>query len=427
MPTQFIPFDRGQDQLVPPSLKEWMAPDDLAFFVDELVEEMDLHSFYAPYLGDGRRNRPYDPAMMVRVLIYAYASGIFSSRKIARALHRDIGFRWLSGGNFPDHRTICRFRLEHLEAFESLFVLVVRLGQSRGYIGLKTLAVDGTKVRANASKRKAMSRGRMVQAEEELRAEVRELLRRADEADAEDFRTEDADCSVGSAGDEVRAEAVRKQQRLDRIGSARKELEDRLQAEAAAAGRPDHAPSDKAQINFTDSDSRIMPTSTEGFQQSYNAQIAVDADSQLVVAIEVGQQSNDHGQLVPMLDKVEENLGSDPEALLADAGYRKEADFRTLEERGVDAHVALGREGRKFAVNPKRRPATRRMADKLATPEGQRAYARRKWIAEAPFGWIKEVLGFRRFSLRGLHKVRREWHLVCLALNIKRMHSMADC
>ena len=440
MPTTFRPYQPDQLLLLSPDVREWLPSGHLAHHVSDLVDALDLSAFYAPYEGDGRRNAPYEPSMMVKVLIYAYATGVFSSRAIARKLEEDVAFRVLGAGNFPQHRTICEFRRRHLEEFERMFVEVVRVAREMGVVRFGTLSVDGTKVRANASKRKAMSYGRMLKEEARLKKEIQELLDKAGAVDAE----EDERYGEQVRGDELPAELERREKRLTAIEQAKARLE-AAQREADDArgrkpgedrnpkgGRPYKRaygePEPKAQSNFTDPESQIMKTSTEGFQQCYNAQMVVDEAHQIIVATDVEAQASDQGQMLPLLDEVSETYGVEPEVVLADAGYCNEADLVALEQRGIDGHVALGREGKaQAAANAQTRPATHRMGEKLASDEGRAQYAKRKWLSEAPNGWIKEVLGFRRFSLRGVEKVRGEWHLVCLALNIKRMRELAAC
>ena len=437
MATTFRPYQPEQILMLPPDLREWLPEGHLAHHVSDLVDEVDLGAFYAPYEGDGRRNSPYDPRMMVKVLIYAYATGTFSSRRMARRLEEDVAFRMLAAGNFPKHRTLCEFRRRHLGDFRAVFAEVVVLARASGLAGLGRVAVDGTKVRANASKRKAMSYGRMAREELRLEAEIRALLDRAeatDEAEDERFGEE-------ARGDELPEELKRREDRLSAIRAAKARLEAGQRAADDARGRKPGQernpkggrpykraygePDDKAQSNFTDPESRIMRTSSEGFQQSYNAQAVVEGENQFVVGTGVTNSASDQGQLIPMIDEAAAVSGETPQQVLADAGYGNERDLRELEKRGVDGYVALAREGRAPArVDPEAHPARARMAARLATEEGRRRYARRKWQAEAPIGWIKEALGFRRFSFRGIEKVRAEWTLVCLALNVKRLHTL---
>ena len=440
MPTTFRPYQPDQLLLLSPDVREWLPPGHLAHHVSDLVDALDLSAFYAPYEGDGRRNAPYEPSMMVKILLYAYATGVFSSRAIARKLEEDVAFRVLGAENFPQHRTICEFRRRHLEEFERMFVEVVRVAREMGVVRFGTLSVDGTKVRANASKRKAMSYGRMLKEEARLKEEIQGLLDKAGAVDAE----EDERYGEQVRGDELPAELERREKRLAAIQVAKARLEAAQRAADDARGREPGQdrprgggrpykraygePEPKAQSNFTDPESQIMKTSTEGFQQCYNAQTVVDEAHQIIVATDVEAQASDQGQMLPLLDEVSETFGADPKVVLADAGYCNEADLVALEQRGINAHVALGREGKaRAALDPQRRPATHRMGEKLVSVKGRAQYAKRKWISEAPNGWIKEVLGFRRFSVRGVEKVRAEWHLVCLALNIKRMREVAAC
>ena len=435
MSTTFRPYVPEQPLLLPPDVREWLAEGHLAHHVSDLVDGLDLTAFYAPYEGDGRRNAPYSPRMMVKILLYAYATGVFSSRGIAKKLEEDVAFRVLAAGNFPRHRTICEFRRRRLEDFKRLFVEVVGLARELGLARFGRLSVDGTKMRANASKRKAMSYGRMEEEERRLAGEIDALLRSADAADA----AEDVELGTAARGDELPAELRRREDRLAAIRAAKARLEAAQRSADAARGRqPGQArnpkggppykraygePDERAQSNFTDPESGIMKTSTEGFQQCYNAQAAVDAEHQLLVAADVTANASDQGRLPVLLDQVRERFDTQPESVLADSGYCNERDLADLETRGVDGYVAAGREDKAVTGRDlKKRPATGRMVEKLSAPAGRAVYAERKWLSEAPYGWVKHVLGFRRFSLRGLAKVRGEWDLVCLAVNVKRLH-----
>jgi len=404
--------------------------------VSEIIDRLDLQIFYARYEGDGRRNQPYDPAMLVKVLVYGYATGVFSSRKMARKLFEDIAFRLLGAGNFPSHRTICDFRFRHLPELKELFVQVAVLARELGMVKLGTIALDGTKIKANASKHKAMSYGRMKEQEQKLKQEIEALLERARIIDAE----EDARLGMEQADEQLPMELRRREQRLAKIEAAKARLEAR-QADAdrergrhpddqqrGGAGRPfKHpfgVPDDKAQDNFTDPQSRIMKMGGS-FEQCYNAQAAVDGHSQLILACGLTNNAADNDELLPMIEAVKSNLGELPKRVLADSGYRSEQAFAAVEEKRVEALVALGREGKdQTAIDPKDYPATARMAERLATPEGQAHYRRRKVIPEPVFGWIKHVIGFRQFSLRGLTKVTGEWSLVCLATNVRHMWAL---
>jgi transposase len=439
MPTSFLPYEPNETFLLPPSPSEWLPEDHLVYFVSEIIDRLDLQKFYARYEGDGRRNQPYDPALLVKVLVYGYATRVFSSRKLARKLYEDVAFRILGAGNFPSHRTICEFRMRHLPELKELFVAVARLARELGLVKLGSVALDGTKVKAHASKHKAMSYGRMQEQERKLKEEIEALLECARLTDAQ----EDAQGGVGQGEQQLPEELKRRQDRLAKIQAAQARVEERQaqadreqgrhpddqQRRGDGAGRPFKrpfgVPEDKAQDNFTDPQSRIMKLGGS-FEQCYNAQAVVDADSQLIVAIGLGNNAADNEQLVPMVEAVKENLGELPKRVLGDAGFRSEDAFAKLEKHEqMEVLVALGREGQKqAAIDPKEYPATVRMAARLASAEGQAHYRRRKAIVEPVFGWIKHAMGFRQFSLRGLDKVAGEWGLVCLALNVRRMWAL---
>jgi transposase len=433
MPTTFRPCAPDQSLLFPPSPRDWLPEGHLAFFIADTVAALDLQAFYAPYEGDGRRNQPFDPQMMVTVLLYAYATGTFSSRKVARKLEEDVAYRVLAAGAFPAHRTICEFRQQHLEAFHALFVQVVRIAREAGVVRLGALAVDGSKVKANASKHKAMSYGRMRDEETRLREQIAALTAHAEASDA----AEDAAHGPDVRGDELPAELQRREDRLATIAAAKARLEARQAEEDRQKGRTPGdgrkgrgtkpfardfgVPPDKAQDNFTDPESRIMKTSA-GYDQCYNGQIAVDEASQMIVATGLTNCAADHAELLPLIDQAHATLGGPPSDVLADAGYRAEATFQTLETRDITAYISLGREGTPGTTPNPAHEATQRMAARLASEGGRARYRRRKAIVEPVFGWIKEVLGFRRFSLRGAAKVRGEWNVICLAVNLKRLH-----
>lgn len=429
MAANYLPYDPEQMLLLPEVLQDWLPEGHLAHFISDSVDALDLSAFHARYDQDGPRNQPFHPAMMVKVLVYGYASGVFSSRKIARKLHEDIALRVLAAGNFPAHRTIREFRAFHLKELSELFVQVVRLAREMGLVKLGTIAVDGTKVKANASRHKAMSYERMLRSEAELKAQIAVLLERAKSADEAEKMEAELD---------LPAEIARREVRLGAIAEARQRLEQRQrQAELERGRSPEDkprggrykrefgVPEDKAQDNFTDPDSRIMKRAGGGFDASYNAQTAVDDTAHIIVAAELTNCASDAGELPTMLYAVQDNLGAMPEQALADTGYRSEAVFEQLAASGCDLVVSLGREGKApLRFDPQRSPRTAAMAAKLQTAEAKSAYRRRKWLAEPPNGWIKNVLGFRQFSLRGLHRVQAEWKLVCLALNLRRMATM---
>jgi transposase len=438
MPTSFREYNPDQMLLLPPSLREWLPEGHLAYFVSDMVDRFDLSSFYAEYEGDGRRNQPFEPRMMVKVLLYGYATGTFSSRKLARKLHEDVAFRVLAAGNFPAHRTLCDFRLQHLAEFEALFVEVVRISKEAGLVKLGSLAIDGSKIRADASKHKAMSYGRMNEEEKRLKEQIHALVKRAQSVDEE----EDARLGADNSGDEIPEELRRRETRLKKIEEAKQRLEQR-QAEAdreqgrhpddgrkSSKGGKDFSrdfgvPPDKAQDNFTDHESRIMK-GPDGFQQSYSAQAGVDADHQIIVAAEITQSAADSNELLPVIEAAQANTLLKPQEVLADAGYRSEKNFLDLEAREIDGYIAIGREGKDLLSRQPdgSLPATRRMQEKCATESGKKRYARRKAIVEPVFGWAKAILGFRQFSLRGVKKVQAEWRMLCLVLNLRRMRTV---
>ena len=435
MTTTFRPCAPDQSLLFPPSPRDWLPEGHLAFFIADTVAALDLQAFYAPYEGDGRRNQPFDPQMMVTVLLYAYATGTFSSRRIARKLEEDVAYRVLAAGNFPAHRTIAEFRQQHLPAFEALFVQVVQIAREAGVVRLGALAVDGSKVNANASKHKAMSYGRMRDEETRLREQIAALTAQAEASDA----AEDAVHGPDVRGDELPAELQRREERLAKIAAAKARLEARQAAEDRQKGRtPDDGrkgrghtpfardfgvPPDDAQDNFTDPESRIMKTSS-GFDQCFNGQLAVDEASQMIVATGLTNCAADNAELLPLIEQTHATLGENPTEVLADAGYRSDATFQTLETRQITAYISLGREGTPGTTPNPAHEATHRMAARLASDRGRARYRRRKAIVEPVIGWIKEVLGFRRFSVRGAAKARGEWNVVCLAVNLKRFHRM---
>jgi len=433
MSTTFRPCAPDQSLLFPPSPRDWLPEGHLAFFIADTVAAVDLQAFYAPYEGDGRRNQPFDPQMMVTVLLYAYATGTFSSRRIARKLEEDVAYRVLAAGNFPAHRTIAEFRQQHLAAFEALFVQVVAIAREAGIVQVGALAVDGSKVKAAASKHKAMSYGRMRDEDRRLRDQIAALTTQAEATDA----AEDAAYGPDVRGDELPAELQRREQRLAAIAAAKARLEARQADEDRQKGRtPDDGrksrgskpfardfgvPPDDAQDNFTDPESRIMKTA-HGFDQCYNGQIAVDEVTQLIVATGLTNCAADNAELLPLITRAERPLGGGPLEVLADAGYRSEATFQTLEAQGITAYISLGHEVRPSKPPNPAHVASQRMADRLTSVAGRARYRRRKAIVEPVIGWIKEVLGFRRFSLRGVAKARGEWNVVCLAVNLKRLH-----
>lgn len=437
MPTNYRTYQPEQGYLLPPSPSDWLPENHLAFFISEVVNVLELSGFYERHeQSDPRGNQPFHPAMMLKVLIYAYSTGTFSSRRIAKKLEDDVAFRVLGAGNFPEHRTICDFRKENLQEFGELFGQVVQIAKSSGMVKLGRIAIDGTKIKANASRHKAMSYDRMKKEEKRLADEIATLLKQAEQTD----RKEDQEHGPENRGDELPEELRRRETRVQAIKEAKKRLEERQASEDREKGRHEGdegrpngkkgkpfyrefgEPPEKAQDNFTDPESRIMKMGN-GFEQSYNAQASVDEAKQIIVAVGVTNCAADNDQLIPMIEATTQNTGQVPQQVLADTGYRSEANFERAEEMQIDAVISLGREGKaKTSPIAPSNKATLRMKEKLATPEGAAAYRRRKAIVEPVFGWIKHTQGFRQFSLRGIEKVTAEWHLVCLAMNLRRMN-----
>jgi transposase len=428
---------------------------DLVFFLLDTVPQLDLRRFYAPYEHETRGAPPYDPAMMVCLLLYAYCVGVFSSRKIALACERNLAFLAIVGQERPDFRTISDFRKLHLAAFKDVFVHVVRLAAETGLVTLGNVSTDGTKIQGNASRHKAMSYGYMKKEVERLREDIEALVMQAHHQDEAD------DAALGSRrGDELPAELARREERLARIEAAMRRLEAQAKAEADAerkrraaaeaerqrtgqqrrgnAPKPvEEGPEDKAQSNFTDPDLHIMRTNNKGWDYCGNAQASVDGACQIILACDVSDATNDKQQAEPLalatlatlaqagIERPQDERGA-PQAIPAtlDNGYYSAAAVDALETLGFDPYMATGRQRHHVAqAESPERPTTaqERMAAKVQTPEGKALYARRKVIVEPVFGQIKEGRGFRRFLLRGLDNIRGEWRLVCLTHNVLKI------
>ena len=428
MSKTFLPYDPEQQLLLPAALQEWLPPDHLAYFISDVVDQLDLSEITGRY-EEQRGGPPYHPRMMVKVLLYGYCTGVASSRRIAQRLHEDIAFRVLAANNAPDFRTISDFRKDHLAALADLFGQVLELCQRAGLVKLGHVALDSTKVRANASKHKAMSYGRMQEKESRLAAEVEELLRRAGEVDEEEDRRYGQD----KRGDELPEELAFREGRLRKIREAKAALEAEAKAEAEQAeseGRKHPGvPDDKAQRNFTDPESRIMPgPGGRDFQQSYNCQAVVDHEHQVIVAARATNLSTDKGQAVVMVEEVIANTGTVPQEISADAGYYSAQTVEGLYALGVDPYIAP--EKTRHGTRPEPAPRGRipkglsardRMRRKLRTKRGRERYALRMETAEPVFGQIKQGRGFRQFLLRGLEKVQGEWSLICTGHNLLKL------
>jgi transposase len=417
-----------QDLLLPPSLREWLPDDHLAYFVSDVVDQLDLSAIESVYEEEDRGQPPYHPRMMTKILLYGYCVGVFSSRKIQKRLVEDVAFRVLAAENQPDFRTISDFRKLHLQALQELFRQMLRITLATGTMKLGRVALDGSKMKANASKHQAMSYGRMKETEKRLQEEVRRLLEEAEAVDAE----EDARYGRDRRGDELPEELQRRETRIQRIREARRTLEERAREEADSEGRfSEEAPPDpKAQYNFTDPESRIMKGPDE-FVQGYNTQIAVEPNFQLIVGQTVTPAANDKQQVVPLVEAIQEQSGQKPEEVLADSGYCSEKNLHYLTQKKIEGFVATEKQKHNQRREPCQRGplpagATRveRMQRKLETKDGAAVYATRKTIVEPVFGQIKQARGFRQFLLRGLEKVRGEWALICLTHNILKLHKM---
>lgn len=425
MDKTFRPYDPDQMLLMPPSLSDWVPENHLARFVSELVDTLDLSAIEDTYVEE-RGYPPYHPRMMVKVLLYAYCTGTYSSRRIAAKLADSVAFRFLAAENRPDFRTISDFRKRHGEALTGLFDQVLRLCRRAGLVKLGRVAIDGTKVRANASKHKAMSYGRMKEKETALRHEIRALLQRAEEVDREEDRRYGAERS----GEELPVELARRESRLRKIREAKVALEAEAREKARVEGKDPRTarPAEKAQRNFTDPESKIQKTG-DGFIQGYNAQVAVDEKSQIIVSQHVTLAAVDANQLEPAVRSIRRSLRRKPKAILADAGYWSEENVRELEKKRIEPFIATGRQkhGEPVLPAPRGRPPQgltlrERMARKLRTVRGRRAYSRRKGIVEPVFGQIKQARSFRQFLRRGLAHVRQEWALVCTGHNLLKLH-----
>ena len=417
-----------QDLLLPPSLRDWLPEDHLAYFVSDVVEQLDLSAIESVYEKEERGQPPYHPRMMAKILIYGYCVGVFSSRRIEKRLTEDVGFRVLAAGNEPDFRTISDFRKLHLQELQGLFDQVLRIALQAGAMKLGRVVLDGSKVKANASKHKAMSYGRMQEEEKRLQEEVKRLLERAEVADEE----EDARYGRERRGDELPAELARRETRWQRIREAKRALEERAREQAKSKDEPEEKakPEAKMQYNFTDPESRIMK-GPDGFMQAYNAQIAVEPDFQLIVGQRVTQAVNDKQQLQPTLEAIGEQAGQTPREVMTDSGYSSEANLEYLEKTKIEGFIATDREcyrdrQQSGPRGPLPQGATRvnRMRRKLQTKAGAAIYATRKTVVEPVFGQIKQARGFRQFLLRGVDKVQGEWALICLTHNLLKLHRL---
>jgi len=406
---QFKAYEQQQGQLFPGHLRDALDPSDPVFFIDDAVESLEVSGFEEHYAGMGER--AYPPRMLLKLWLFGATAGVYSGRELARRVHWDLRFRYLAGELRPDFRTINRFRMRHREGFAEIFRQTVQMARASGLAKLGMVAIDGTKVRANTSRHKAMSHSRMLDEEARLEDEIAQILAQMDEVEAAEDREHGED-DDGSGG--LPEELQNRETRREKLRAVREQLE----AEKGVKLQP------KNQKSFADPDAQMMKTGDGSLQYAYNAQAAVSEDG-IIVATGLTSAGNDQGQLVPMVEAVKAVTGKKPQLAVADAGYRSEAGLKTLRRRRQRCLVALGRE-RKRASKWPRGKYSRRMARMLRLPWAQALYALRKTVGERPFAEIKATMGFRRFSLRGRSKVRGEWDLVCAAFNLKRLRAATE-
>jgi len=447
--SRFIQTSRQQNYLLPPSIDEWLPENHLARFIAEVIDQLDLSQLTCRYAGRG--SAAHHPAVLLALLVYGYATSVFSSRKLERATYDSVAFRFLSADTHPDHDTLANFRKTFLVELEDLFIQVLSLAKTMKLVKLGQISLDGTKIKANASKHKALSYGHIEKLEAQLREEVQTLLQKATEADQAEVND----------GLDLPGELARREDRLKALGEAKAKIIERIEPRDAQAQQayqekvsrreaqrqagqkprgpepkaPETGPKESNPINLTDEESRIMP-SHDGFVQGYNSQAAVDVETMLIMATDVSQQTNDKQQVEPMLvelKKLPESLGQ-PDALLADTGYFSAENIKTCHAQSIEPLIAMGRDSHhlpladrlaKDTPEPETDDPVEKMAWYLKTKEGKARYAKRKSTVEPVFGIIKQVLGFRQFSLRGLDAVKGEWKLVAIAFNLKRMHVLA--
>lgn len=449
--SNFRPINRDMNYLLPPSVDDWLPERHLARFIVEVIDGLDLTSMSRSYRGSGSAS--YPPSVLLGLLVYGYSTGVFSSRKLERATYDSVAFRFVAANEHPDHDTIAAFRRRFLPDIEALFAKILVLAREMGVLKMGTVALDGTKIHANASRHSALSYEHATRIEAQLRLEVAHLMAKAEAADQADVPDgmsipEELARRETRLAEIAKAKAVIEARAKERHGRERAEYQAKMEAREAQAARtgrkpggrpparPAQGPRPGDQVNLTDAESRIMPVAGGGFEQCYNAQAAVAADSLLVVASDVSQATNDKQQLTPMLDKLAAlptDLGR-PEDLLADAGYFSAANVEACVKAGIDPLIAPGRDAHHPAMDERFAPAPPAPKDptpldamrhRLRTPEGRALYAKRKHTPEPVFGIIKSVLGFRQFSLRGLEGVRGEWSLLTMAWNVKRMFNLS--
>jgi len=443
----YRPWNPNQQYLLPPSVQDWLPENDLVYFILDTVNELDICAITQKYEQEKRGFPPFHPRMMVALLLYSYCRGIFSSRKIMQACQERLTHRVITGDDIPDFRTISDFRKLHLKELKRLFVQVLRLCQEAGLVKLGHIALDGTKIKANASRHKAMSYGRILKEEKRLAEEIKQLLEKAQAID----RQEDDKYGADRRGDELPEELARRESRLKRIREAKKALEAKAKAAALPVERQrkqeglanedkpkrgrkckavSEVPADNKQYNFTDPESSIMKANNRGWDQCGNAQAAVDSKDQIIVACDVTNESNDKQQFEHKLEQTQENIGDDKKikAASADSGYYSESNVKFAEDKKIDAYIATERIKHNDSATkaprgrlPEDLTVRERMARKLRTKKGRETYSKRKSIVEPVFGQIKRARGFIQFSLRGIEKMRGEWAIVCLTHNLLKL------
>lgn len=445
----FKATNRNQPFLMPPSIQEWLPQRHLARFIVDTVEILNLNDIYKEYTKGGKE--AYDPKALLCLLFYGYATGVFSSRKIEQATYDSIAFRYISANTHPDHDTIANFRKCFLPQISDLFVQILSIAQEAGLLKVGKVSLDGTKVKANASKHKALSYKYIKKLQSQLEAEVESLLKKAQEADnsksddglnipEEIERREDRLKVIKEAKEKIEARA---KERYDKESKAYQEKMDKREAKEKLTGKktggrkpkaPVDTPQDKDQVNLTDEESRIMPTSGGGFEQCYNAQASADHDSRLILHAHVTQNSNDKQEIIPTMKWYEKHPSLKPStALNADAGYFSEDNIKACESNGLTPYISFGKEQHNQPLEERFKEAdplppdptsVEKMKHRLQTIEGKAIYAERKSVIEPIFGIIKHIMGFRQFMLRGFKKAQGEWSLVCMAYNLKRLHTI---
>ncbi len=448
----FLDYTPDQKYLFPQDVRDWLNPDDLSYFIVDVVAELDLSALYESYDGSKGGRPAYDPRMMVALIFYAYCTGIYSSRKIEEATYSSVPFRIVTGCAHPDHDTICSFRKRHQAAFKQIFSQILHLCFKAGLVKLGHISIDGSKIKANASKHKAMSYSRMKKEIDRIELEIQKILAEADRIDSEEDKIYGKNKSYR---DQIPEELRRRDTRLKKIREAKAQLE----AEAREAARKEELerkqkdeaskeagekkgksksktkgvsedPSSKAQYNFTDPESRIMlHSSSKSFEQSYNCQVAVDSEAQVIVSNRTSQKANDKKELKPLVENIKAHCGNKvPRKISGDAGYYSDENIKYLEENNIDGYVATGRLKHNEMISPcprgripRNATPKERMARKLRTQKGQKIYSARKYIAEPVFGQIKGARGFRQFLLRGYESVQAEWDLICTTHNVLKL------